>query len=50
MKEVIFLRYGELYLKGNNRGVFERLLLDNVKKKLIQYNCIRSLNSHIILI
>jgi len=31
---VILLRFGELYLKGNNRNIFENLLITNIKKKL----------------
>jgi len=32
---VILLRFGELYLKGNNRKFFENTLINNIKKKLI---------------
>lgn len=32
--KVILLRFGELYLKGNNRNIFESLLINNIKKKL----------------
>lgn len=32
--KVILLRFGELYLKGNNRNIFEHTLINNVKKKL----------------
>ena len=32
--KVILLRFGELYLKGNNRNVFESLLIGNIKDKL----------------
>ena len=31
---VILLRFGELYLKGNNRSYFENTLINNIKKKL----------------
>lgn len=31
----ILLRFGELYLKGNNRNIFESLLISNIKNKLI---------------
>ena len=31
---VILLRFGELYLKGNNRNIFENMLIANIKKKL----------------
>lgn len=34
MKKVLLLRFGELYLKGKNRDVFERKLIENIKKKL----------------
>ena len=33
-ENVIMLRYGELYLKGNNRSFFENLLIKNIKKAL----------------
>lgn len=32
--KVLLLRFGELYLKGNNRYIFENMLVDNIKKKL----------------
>lgn len=31
---VILLRFGELYLKGNNRNVFESILIKNIKEML----------------
>ncbi len=31
---VLLLRFGELYLKGNNRNIFESMLINNIKKKL----------------
>ena len=34
MKKVLLLRFGELYLKGKNRDVFERKLISNIKEKL----------------
>ncbi len=34
MKKVIMIKYGEIYLKGNNRGFFESLLLKNIKYAL----------------
>lgn len=34
MKKVLLLRFGELYLKGKNREVFERKLIDNIKVML----------------
>ena len=39
MDNIIVLRYGELYLKGKNRGFFERQLIDNIKHKLKPYKC-----------
>lgn len=35
---VILLRFGELYLKGNNRSYFENTLINNIKKKLTGEN------------
>ena len=32
--KVILLRFGELYLKGNNRQIFENTLITNIKKML----------------
>jgi thiamine biosynthesis protein ThiI len=34
MKNVIMIKYGEIYLKGNNRSFFENLLLKNIKYAL----------------
>ena len=34
MKKVLLLRFGELFLKGNNRNIFENLLINNIKNKL----------------
>lgn len=31
---VLLLRFGELYLKGNNRHIFENMLLNNIRKSL----------------
>lgn len=42
MDKVILLRYGEIFLKGNNRKYFEKLLLDDIKKKLKNIECIIS--------
>lgn len=38
MKKVIMVKYGEIYLKGNNRSFFENLLLKNIKYALYQIN------------
>ncbi len=34
---VILLRYGELFLKGGNRGLFEKLLLENIRKVVVSF-------------
>lgn len=34
MENVILARYGEIYLKGNNRGYFERVLLENIVSRI----------------
>ena len=39
MKKVILLRFGELYLKGKNRGFFEKTLLNNIRHSLKQFDC-----------
>lgn len=49
-KEVILLRYGEIFLKGKNRNLFERRLIENIKKALtgIEYKFIRTQNRYYI--
>ena len=37
MKNVILLRYGELHLKGKNKGYFERVLLSNIRKVIASF-------------
>ena len=37
MEKLILVRYGEIYLKGQNRPFFERTLVDNIKKVLGNY-------------
>lgn len=39
MKDVILLRFGEIYLKGKNKGFFETTLLKNIKKTIREYDC-----------
>ncbi len=39
MEKVILLRYGEIFLKGDNRGFFERVLLDNIRKSISDFKC-----------
>lgn len=49
-KKVILLRYGELFLKGKNRYLFEKRLIENIKKVLtdIEYKFIRTQNRYYI--
>lgn len=37
--KVIIIRYAELYLKGKNRGFFEKLLIENICKSLKGIEC-----------
>ncbi len=39
MKKVIILRYSEIYLKGKNRGFFEKALETNVLRALKGFEC-----------
>ena len=39
MNKVIILRYGELHLKGKNKGFFERILINNIKKVVSEFDC-----------
>jgi len=34
MKQVIIIRYAEIYLKGKNRGFFEQIFANNIEKSL----------------
>lgn len=47
-KKVILLRYGEVFLKGKNRNIFERRLIENIKTALtgIEYKFIRTQNRY----
>lgn len=49
-KKVILLRYGEIFLKGKNRNLFEKRLIENIKKVLlgIEYKFIRTQNRYYI--
>ena len=38
MKKVIIIRWGEIHLKGKNRGQFERLLENNIKHAISPFN------------
>ena len=39
MKSAIIIRYCEIHLKGKNRGYFEKLLKDNIKKSIKDIDC-----------
>lgn len=39
MENTILIRYGELFLKGKNRGFFEKTLISNIKEKIEHFNC-----------
>ena len=39
MDKVILLREGELFLKGKNRGMFEKALLKNIKQAVSDFDC-----------
>lgn len=48
MKEVILIRFGELFLKGRNRGMFEDALIRNIKSALgaKEYRFIKTQNRY----
>ena len=50
MKKVILLRFGEIYLKGKNRGFFEKTLMSNIKYSLkgIDYSFYKTTGRYII--
>ena len=39
MKKVILIRYSEIHLKGNNKHFFEKLLLNNIKTAMKNFEC-----------
>lgn len=39
MNSVILIRYGEIYLKGNNRYYFESMLIRNIKNAVAGFSC-----------
>ncbi len=39
MEKVILLRFGEIFLKGDNRGFFENMLFTNVQKAIKEFDC-----------
>ena len=38
MKKVLLLKFGELFLKGKNKREFEKLLMENIKRKLSSFS------------
>ena len=38
MNNVILVRYGEIFLKGKNRGFFDKWLIENIKESLSKFN------------
>ncbi len=40
MESAIIIRYCEIHLKGKNRGYFEKLLKENIKKSIKDINCV----------
>ena len=42
MEKVILIRFGEIFLKGKNRGFFEKALLNNIKI------CLQSVNAEVV--
>ena len=39
MKKVIILRYSEIWLKGKNKGFFERAFETNLARAVSQFSC-----------
>ena len=39
-KKAIIVRYAEIHLKGKNRGYFEKVLVNNIREKIKEYNCV----------
>ncbi len=39
MNKVIIIRWGEIHLKGKNRGLFERMLENNLKHAIKDFEC-----------
>lgn len=38
MERVILIRFGEIFLKGKNRGYFEKVLVSNIKTSLVRFD------------
>ena len=39
MEKVILIRFGEIFLKGRNKGYFEKCLIDNIKAAIKDVDC-----------
>lgn len=39
MEYAILIRYGEMFLKGKNKGFFEKTLINNIRERLKNFNC-----------
>ncbi len=39
IKKAIIVRYAEIHLKGKNRGFFEKVLVNNIKEKIKNFDC-----------
>ncbi|MBQ3235755.1 MAG: tRNA 4-thiouridine(8) synthase ThiI [Clostridia bacterium] len=39
MNKVIIIRWGEIHLKGKNRGIFEKMLENNIKHAIKDFEC-----------
>lgn len=50
MSRAILIRYGELFLKGNNKNYFEKVLVQNIQKHLdgISYDFIKTSGRYIV--
>ncbi len=48
MQETILVRYGEIFLKGRNKGYFESVLISNIKRALhgLRYTFVRTQNRY----
>jgi len=44
MQRFVVIHYGEIALKGDNRGFFERKLVDNIKSALAEFGALKFKN------
>ena len=40
MQKVILIRFGELFLKGKNKHIFEKMLLNNIRERLVDFSVV----------